>query len=266
MPEGDTIFRAARTLSKVLDGKTLTAVESPLPAIEGAGLAGRRVERVEARGKNLLVAFDDGRVLHTHMRMRGSWHVYRPGERWQRPRRQARVVLATEEFVTVCFDAPVVRLLAPAEIRRDRLLAGLGPDILAPDFDLAECLRRLRGLGDLAIGDALMRQSAVAGIGNVYKSETLFLCGIDPFASMAALSDRALGRILEKARTLMHANLSGGPRGTRTSLTRERTWVYGRNGRPCRRCGTAIRMRRQGTDARSTYWCAACQAGRGESR
>lgn len=259
MPEGDTIFRAARTLSKVLDGKTLIAVESPLPAIDGAGLAGRRVEKVEARGKNLLVAFDDGRVLHTHMRMTGSWHVYRPGERWQRPRRQARVVLATEEFVTVCFDAPVVRLLAPAEIPRDRLLAGLGPDILAPDFDLAEARRRLRGLGDLAIGEAVMRQSAVAGIGNVYKSETLFLCGIDPFASIAALSDRALGRILEKARALMQANLRGGPRETRPSLTRERTWVYGRSGRTCRRCGTAIRMRRQGTDARSTYWCPRCQ-------
>ncbi len=265
MPEGDTIFRTARTLSRVLDGRTLTAVESPLPAIEGAGLAGRRVEKVEARGKNLLVAFDDGRVLHTHLRMTGSWHVYRPGERWQRPRRQARVVLATGEFVTVCFDAPVVRLLAPAEIRRDRLLAGLGPDILAPDFDLAEAGRRLRGLGDLTIGEAVMRQSAVAGIGNVYKSETLFLCGIDPFVPVGALSDRTLGRILEKARTLMQANLRGGARSTRPSLTRERTWVYGRSGRPCRRCATAIRMRRQGADGRSTYWCPRCQAGGGES-
>ena len=263
MPEGDTIFRAARTLSKVLDGKTLTAVESPLPAIADAGLAGRSVEKVEARGKNLLVEFDDGRVLHTHMRMTGSWHVYRPGERWQRPRRQARVVLATEEFVTVCFDAPVVRLLSRAEVSRDARLAGLGPDILAPDFDLPETRRRLRELGDLAIGEAVMRQSAVAGIGNVYKSETLFLCRIDPFAPVAALSDRALGLILEKARALMQANLRGGPRGTRASLTRERTWVYGRSGRTCRRCGTAIRMRRQGDGARSTYWCPRCQPGTG---
>jgi endonuclease-8 len=259
MPEGDTIFRAARTLAKVLTGKTLTAVESPLAGIAEAGLAGRRVERVEARGKNLLVAFDDGRVLHTHMRMTGAWHVYRPGERWQRPRRQARVVLGTEDFVTVCFDAPVVRLLTAAELSRDARLTGLGPDLLAPDFDRTGARTRLRELGNLAIGEAVMRQSAVAGIGNVYKSETLFLCRIDPFAPVAALSDRALDQLLEKARSLMQANLGGGTRGTRPSLTRERTWVYGRSGRPCRRCQTPIRMRRQGTEGRSTYWCPECQ-------
>jgi len=263
MPEGDTIFRAARTLSRVLEGKALRTIESPLAAIAGAGLEGRRVDKVEARGKNLLVVFDDGRVLHTHMRMTGSWHVYRPGERWQRPRRQARVVLATDEFVTVCFDAPVVRLLTPAELSRDALLAGLGPDILAPGFEPVEARLRLRALGDLPIGEAVMRQSAVAGIGNVYKSETLFLCGVDPFAPVGALSDRVLGLLLEKARTLMQANLRGGTRGTRPSLTRERTWVYGRSGRPCRRCGTPVRMRRQGPDARSTYWCGSCQAGSG---
>ena len=265
MPEGDTILRAARTLSKVLAGKALTRVESPLRAIAGAGLEGRRIEKVEARGKNLLVEFDDGRVLHTHMRMTGAWHVYRPGERWQRPRRQVRVVLATEEFVTVCFDAPVVRLLSPAERTRDAVLTALGPDILASDFDYAEARRRLRAFADRPIGEAVMRQSAVAGIGNVYKSETLFLCGVDPFAPVAALSDRALGLVLEKARARMTVNLPGGARGTRPSLTRERTWVYGRSGRPCRRCGTAIRMRRQGADARSTYWCPSCQAGPGEA-
>ena len=264
MPEGDTIFRTARTLSRVLDGKTLTAVESPLPRIAGAGLEGRRVQRVEARGKNLLVEFDDGRVLHTHMRMTGSWHVYRPGERWQKPRRQARVVLVTEDFVTVCFGAPLVRLLAPAELSRDAQLSGLGPDILAPDFDLHEAGRRLRTLGEFEIGEAVMRQSAVAGIGNVYKSETLFLCRIDPFALVATLADRTLGSILTKARALMTANLRGGARTTRPSLTRERTWVYGRSGRPCRRCGSPVRMRRQGADARFTYWCTACQAARGE--
>jgi endonuclease VIII len=263
MPEGDTIFRAARTLAKVLNGRILRSVESPLEAIASAGLAGRRVERVEARGKNLLVAFDDGRVLHTHMRMTGSWHVYRHGERWQRPRRQARVVLATEDFVTVCFDAPVVRLLTAAELSRDALLSGLGPDILAPDFDRVGARARLKGLGGVAVGEAVMRQSAVAGIGNVYKSEALFLCGVDPFVPVGQFSDRTLDLLLEKARTLMRGNLRGGARETRPSLTRERTWVYGRGGRPCRRCGTSIQMRRQGPDARSTYWCVACQAGRG---
>jgi endonuclease-8 len=195
------------------------------------------------------------------MRMSGSWHVYRPGERWQRPRRQARVVLATPEFVTVCFDAPVVRLLRPGGAERDPRIAALGPDVLAPEFDRAEARRRLRALGDVEIGEALMRQSAVAGIGNVYKSETLFLGRQNPFARGGALTDRSLDVLLDTARRLMTAGFRGtAPRATRPSLTRERTWVYGRRGRPCRRCGTIIRMRRQGTDRRSTYWCPSCQA------
>jgi endonuclease-8 len=264
MPEGDTIHRAARTLDRVLGGQTLSAVESPIPQIASAGLEGASVSRVEARGKNLLVLFDDGRVLHTHMRMSGSWHVYRPGERWQRPRRHARVVLATPEFVTVCFDAPVVRLLRPGATERDAKLAALGPDMLAPGFDRSEARRRLRALGEMEIGEALLRQSAVAGIGNVYKSETLFLCRQDPFAPVGGLSDRSLELVLDTARRLMSASLHGGARATRrslTRLTRERTWVYGRRGRPCRRCGTSIRMRRQGVEGRSTYWCPSCQAG-----
>ena len=259
MPEGDTIHRAARTLDRVLGGKTLASVESPLAPISSAGLEGLSVSKVEARGKNLLVHFDDGRVLHTHMRMTGSWHVYRPGERWQRPRRAARVVLATSDFVTVCFDAPVVRLLRSGAAARDPKLTKLGPDVLSPGFDRAEARRRLQALGDVEIGDALLRQSAVAGIGNVYKSETLFLCRQDPFALVPNLSDRALNILLDTARRLMSASLRAGPRATRPTLTRERTWVYGRSGRPCRRCRMAIRMRRQGADGRSTYWCPACQ-------
>jgi endonuclease-8 len=262
VPEGDTIHRAARTLDRVLGGKTLTAVDSPLPQIASAGLEGASVSRVEARGKNLLVVFGDGRVLHTHMRMSGSWHVYRPGERWQRPRREARVVLTTPDWVTVCFDAPVVRLLRAQDVGRDRKLAALGPDVLTPDFDRAEARRRLRMLGAVEIGEALLRQSAVAGVGNVYKSETLFLCRQDPFATVESLSDRSLDLVLDTARRLMSSTLRRGVRATRPTLstqTRERTWVYGRQGRPCRRCATPIRMRRQGADGRSTYWCPSCQ-------
>ena len=217
------------------------------------------ITKVEARGKNLLVLFDDGRVLHTHMRMTGSWHIYRPGERWQRPRRQARIVLATADFVAVCFDAPVVRLLRAGAAARDPKLRALGPDVLADDFDRAEARRRILALGGVEIGEALLRQSAVAGIGNIYKSETLFLCGADPFAPAGSLSERAVDRLLDTARRLMSANLRGSARTTRPSLTRERTWVYGRRGRPCRRCRTEIRMRRQGADLRSTYWCPSCQ-------
>jgi len=266
MPEGDTIHRAARTLDLALAGQTVSAFESPLPQIASADLEGVSITKVEARGKNLLVLFGDGRVLHTHMRMSGSWHIYRPGERWQRPRRQARIVLTTADFVAVCFDAPVVRLLRAGAAARDAKLGALGPDVLAEDFDRAEARRRIMALGGVEIGEGLLRQSAVAGIGNVYKSETLFLCGVDPFAPAGSLSERDVDHLLDTARRLMAANLRGSARTTRPSLsrrTRERTWVYGRRGRPCRRCGTEIRMRRQGADMRSTYWCPSCQKAEG---
>lgn len=259
MPEGDTIFRAARTLEKVLSGQVVTGARSTVPSVLAERLTGRTVARVEARGKNLLIHFDDGRVLHTHMRMTGSWHVYRPGERWQRPERQARVVLETERFVAVCFAAPVVALLSAAELARHPSLSRLGPDPLSPAFDREEARRRLRELGERPVGEALLRQSALAGVGNVYKSETLFLCATDPFRLVRDLSDPELDRLVATARKLLSANVGAGPRTTRSSLTRERTWVYGRSGEPCRRCGTQIRMRRQGPEARSTYWCETCQ-------
>lgn len=266
MPEGDTIWRAAQTLHKALAGRSVVAASSPVAGVSAAGLAGRTVVAVESRGKNLLIRLDDGRVVYTHMRMTGSWHIYRPGERWQRPRRQARVVLATADFVAVCFDAPVVRLLRAGAAARDAKLGALGPDVLAEDFDRAEARRRILALGGVEIGEGLLRQSAVAGIGNVYKSETLFLCGVDPFAPAGSLSERDVDHLLDTARRLMAANLRGSARTTRPSLsrrTRERTWVYGRRGRPCRRCGTEIRMRRQGADMRSTYWCPSCQKAEG---
>lgn len=269
MPEGDTIFRTAQVLRAALGGKRVAAVRSPLPGLANAGLAGRRVAGVEPRGKHLLVRFDDGRVLHTHMRMIGSWHVYRPGERWRKPAARARVVLevegeAGEAAVAVCFNAPVVELLTERGARRSPALATLGPDVLSERFDAAEARRRLRAYGDRAIGEALLAQRALAGIGNVYKSETLFLRGVDPFCPVGSLSDAELDAIVGEARALMSANL--GPRPRRTVPARHGAgplWVYGRSGEPCRRCGTTIRMRRQGEAARSTYWCPACQpAGR----
>jgi len=260
MPEGDTILRTARTLSRVLGGEVLTAARSSVPEVERARLSGRRVARVEARGKNLLIHFDDGRALYTHMRMTGSWHVYRHGERWQKPERLARVVLETAAFVTVVFSAPVVEILSPRELARHPSLERLGPDVLSPDFDLDEACRRMRNVPGETLAEALLRQSAVAGIGNIYKSETLFVCRADPFAPVSATDDRTLRSLLAKARDLMSRNLGSGPRRTRSDLAGERHWVYGRRGRPCRRCGHAIRMRRQGAGLRSTYWCPDCQA------
>jgi endonuclease-8 len=266
MPEGDTIFRTARTLGQVLAGKTVTAFRSPLPGLDKTGLAGRRVIQVVPRGKNLLMHFDDGRVLHTHLMMTGSWHVYRPGEPWLKPARQARVVIETADFVAVCFNAPVVELVLERAAARRPMLSRLGPDLLGSEFDLAEARRRLRTRDELTIGEALLVQSLTAGIGNVFKSETLFLCGVDPFVRLRDLADGALDRLLRKARELMQANLQGYPRVTRRGGGNGgRHWVYGRKGQPCYRCGTPIQMRRQGLAARSTYWCAVCQRAGGDS-
>ncbi|HZF55316.1 MAG TPA: DNA-formamidopyrimidine glycosylase family protein [Polyangiaceae bacterium] len=304
MPEGDTIHRAAQTLSKAIGGKIIRRARSPLPAIaKGAeSLAGRSIEAVEAHGKHLLIRFDDGRALHSHMRMTGSWHIYRPGEAWQKPERAARFVIETDDFVAVCFNAPVVDLVrtiprqaepprAPGEAaspsgserppavdvplrsRMGRSLGGaadlerLGPDLLKEGFDKAEAMRRLRGRQGTPIGEAVLDQSAIAGIGNIYKSETLFVCRVNPFAPVDSLSDEALDKLIETARELMSKNLRPGPRITRlkTGLggpgagRGSRYWVYKRSGDPCLVCGSPVRMRRQGISARSTYFCPRCQ-------
>jgi len=260
MPEGDTIWRAAQTLHKALAGRSVVAASSPVAGVSAAGLAGRTVVAVESRGKNLLIRLDDGRVVYTHMRMTGSWHIYRPGERWQRPERQARLVLETERYVAVCFNAPVVEVLTASALRRHAVLSALGPDLLSAGFDAAAARRRLRALGSLPIGEALMRQTALAGIGNVYKSETLFAERVDPRTPVSQLSDETLRAIFERAHVLMRSNLD---RPGRRRTTASGYAVYRRGGRPCPRCGTPITRTVQGIDQpRSTYYCASCQARR----
>lgn len=263
MPEGDTILRAARTLDAVLTGRTVLRAESALAALspERMRLVGRRVDAVEARGKNLLVRFDDGRTLHTHMRMHGSWHVYRPGEPWQRAAWRARIVLEVEGFVVVCFDAPVVELMSPARAETKPALAQLGPDIVAKEFDADEARRRLRALGEAPLGDAVLDQRAVAGIGNVYKSEVLFVMRVDPFAPVSSFDDAALDAIVDRARRLMQHNVTPGQRmrTVRRDTPGGRFYVYGRSGKPCYVCGAIVRMQRQGAAARSTYYCPRCQ-------
>ncbi|NVB37219.1 hypothetical protein G6O69_05210 [Pseudenhygromyxa sp. WMMC2535] len=276
MPEGDTLHATALTLRALLAGRRLEAVDCELAAAEDWRLPGRVVERVEARGKNLLIhcaALEGAGVeqpgglpvaIWTHMGMTGSWHSYRLGEPWQLPRERARIVLHTQRRVLPCFSPEALEFLGPRGLARHRVLATLGPDLLDPDADLDEAVARLRALGEVPLGDAIMRQSAVAGIGNVYKSELLFLAGRDPFAPVGALSPATLRALLERGRELMQANLaSGRPRRTRAELgpSRGRYWVYERSGQPCRRCATLIRMRRQGALVRSTYFCPRCQDG-----
>jgi endonuclease VIII len=254
MPEGDTIFRAARALDRALAGRVITRFESQLPKLtrihDDAPIDGRTMERVEARGKHILMHLSGGLTLRTHMRMNGSWHLYRPAERWRKARIHARIVIETAEFVAVAF------LVGDAELRQ------LGPDLLAEDFDRDEAVRRLRARDRAEIGAALITQRVMAGAGNVFKSETLFVSRVNPFAPVAALTDDDLGRIIDVARKLLRLNVVEGSSARRTAgalAPGERLWVYGRSGEPCRRCGTPIAFARQGPDARVTYWCPSCQ-------
>lgn len=267
MPEGDTIFRAAETMRRALAGRTVTRFESVFPTLtrvdDDADIAGRSIESVASRGKHLLITFSGGLVLRTHMRMNGSWHLYRPGERWQRPRRDMRIVIETADFVAVGFNVPVAEFLRAKDLARHKELRALGPDPLGPGFDRGEAIDRIRGGGRQAIGDVLLNQRTIAGIGNVLKSETLFVAGIDPFVETAQLDDRTIAAIVDVACRLMRDSVRGsGRRTTRSMDPRARLWVYGRAGKPCRRCGAAIRARKTGVDARLTYWCPRCQRAR----
>jgi endonuclease VIII len=263
LPEGDTLWRAARSLQAALAGQVVTGFRSTVPAVSAAArrlrVVGDTVVAAEARGKHLLLRFGRGGALHTHMRMSGSWHLYRPGSRWQRPAQQARVVVETARAVAVCFAAPVVELLPPGGEAAHPRLRALGPDVLAPTFTPAPAVAGLRARPALEVADALLDQTALSGIGNVYKSETLFLCGVDPFAEVAALDDRALDRLVRTAERLMKRNLEPAVRRTTPRGSGPRLWVYQRAGRPCRRCATPILMRRQGHWGRLTYWCPRCQ-------
>jgi endonuclease-8 len=272
MPEGDTIFRTAEVLRAVLLNRRVTnARAQPRPGLRRvpdlSRLIGATVTQVEARGKHLLIGFDNGLTMRSHLRMSGSWHRYRPGERWHRPARQASAILETAEAVAVAFNTPVVELLTDTDLRRSRALVTLGPDLLGAEFDADEALRRLRDRGKEQLGNALLDQRAVAGIGNVYKSEVAFLESLDPWATVDAFEDDELVGALRTARRLMQANVRGGGRITTGSSSRgEGLWVYGRAGRPCRRCGTPIQLRRQGDLARQTFWCPRCQPARATPR
>lgn len=270
MPEGDTIFRTARTLHRALAGKTVVRFESVLPKLtrvhDDTPVTGRTVESVTAAGKHVLMRFSGGLTLRTHMRMNGSWHIYRPGERWRKPRRDMRIVVATEDFEAVAFAVPVAEFLDAAKEARQDDLRKMGPDLLGASFDEDEALRRVREHNTEEIADVLLNQRVVAGIGNIYKCETLFLCGVDPFARAAALTDDTIRLLLRTARKYLRANVNKSSGGivTYSGFRRERGeggrhYVYGRVGRPCRKCGTPIQLRTQGPHARLTYWCPTCQ-------
>lgn len=284
MPEGDTIHRAAAKLRPVLEGQRILRCDCDLASVDEWQVVGRSVARIEARGKHLLIHCaplvlaekPDPRhteqltvAIWTHLGMTGSWRIHAaPQPRLNHP----GLALHTESHVVICSRPEILKVLGPRGLLRNPMLARLGPDLLDPGVDLDEAVQRLRMLGSVALGDAIMRQSAVAGIGNVWKSELLFLERLDPFAPVDALDPQVLRALLERACELMRRNVEqGGPRRTRFAAqpmhrrggetTGERLWVYERSGRPCHVCGTMIAMRRQGELARSTYYCPRCQAG-----
>jgi endonuclease VIII len=258
MPEGDTIHYAARHIREALVGREIVEIETPQPRHRldrwPERLGGREVRAVDARGKHLFVRFDGDLTLHSHLRMGGRWGVYRRGQRWRRSPRRAWLVIRTDEHEVVQFDGPVLELMTDSRTRFDRRLAGLGPDLLAESFDERAFLGRLReDDATRGIGDAILDQRNVAGVGNVWKSEGCFLAGIDPWRPLAEVADEeALALVRGIRPPMLESARHGVP-------ARER-WVFERQGRPCRRCGEPIRARGQGDDNRTTYWCPRCQA------
>lgn len=262
MPEGDTIYRTATTLRPAMEGGVIDAARLRDRQFEVDHIIGRTVTAVEARGKHLLMRLSSAAAIHSHMGMTGSWHIYHPGDVWQKPPHYASLVLSINNLEVICFSPKLLELLTADQLRTHRHLCSLGPDLLAGEFDAVAAAQRFRAHDAVPLGEAVMNQSIVCGIGNVYKSDLLFLMGFDPFAPVACYSDDELVRMLEKARSLMRRNLLGHPRQTRFQGPGQRLWVYGKSGQPCPKCSTTLRLQRQGEQGRTTCWCPGCQPAR----
>jgi len=278
MPEGDTIYRAARALQRAIGGKVVTEFETGLAKLarvnDDAPLVGRVVEKVESRGKWCLIFFSGDLILATHMLMSGSWHLYRTGERWRMGRDTMRVVIRTADWEAVGFNVPVAEFFTARSLERNSQTPQLGPDILSESFTVEGGVARLaayvREEPDAEIGVVLLNQRVLAGLGNVYKSEVAFAAGVNPFRAMRTMTQREMQAMVDLAQRYMKANVADGKaegivtfsggRTTRHAMDREeRLWVYRRQGEECRRCGAVVMMRKQGVQARSTYWCPECQ-------
>ncbi len=256
MPEGDTVYLTAKRLDQALSGQVLTKSDFRIPSLATSDLAGALVRETVSRGKHLLTRFDNGVTLRTHLKMEGYWAVHPVGSRWRRPAHTARVVLRTTTTEAVGFQ--VTLDLARTE-KEDELVGHLGPDLLGPDWDADRALERLRAAPDVPVGDALIDQANLAGVGNVFKSELCFLGKVDPLTPVGAVPDLPL--IVDRAKALLEANKD---RFTRITTGDRRPgfqlWVYGRRG-GCLRCGTTIRKADLGPRGRErpTYWCPTCQ-------
>jgi endonuclease-8 len=256
VPEGDTLVRTADGLRPYLIGRTVTAASARAPGPRANRLVGAMVTAVEAHGKNLLIRFDNGLEVRTHLRMHGSWHRYRPGEPWRRAPTRARLVIEVPGSVAVCFDAPVVELFERRAEGLHPALGRLGPDLLKDPFDVSEAQRRLRdpSRAALPIAEALLGQRALAGIGNEVKNEVLWQARVSPWTRVGDLADAALSELVSLARTVLREGAATGRRPRH---------AYRRAGRSCPRCGDTIRVEHQGRDLpRLTFWCPTCQPDR----
>lgn len=261
MPEGDTVWRVAHRLHEALAGRPLVRSDLRVPRFATADLTGREVHEVAPRGKHLLTRVEGGLTLHSHLQMDGAWHVYGHGERWRGgPQHQIRAILATADRTAVGYRLPVLELLRTAD--EDRAVGHLGPDLLGPDWDPDEARRRLLADPGRPLGEALLDQRNLAGIGNVYKSELCFLMRVSPWSPVGELPTPE--RLIALAKKLLEVNKSRLARVTTGDTRRDRRlWLYGRAGSPCRRCGEIVRTSDQGPlgQERVTYWCPRCQPG-----
>jgi endonuclease-8 len=261
MPEGDTIHRTAAALRTALVGRPTARFDAPRlygpkPSI------GRVVELVESHGKHLEIVWDDGLVLHTHLRMSGSWHLYRIGEPWRKPDGQARVVIEVPDWIAVCFSAPVVETYREFDMFRHPGYGRLGPDLCTASIpELELCARRIHEYleRDLHVCDVLLDQHVACGVGNVYRSEILWACELSPFARISSLEPSDCVQLITTAARMLRANLKAGQRRTTNESLTGGLAAYGRNGQPCSRCGDTIHVRRVGDHARVLYWCPGCQ-------
>jgi endonuclease VIII len=257
MPEGDTIHYAANRIRPVLEGRVPDEIRTPQRRHERdvwpQRLSGRAVRAVQAHGKHLFLRFEGELTLHSHLRMTGAWSVYRAGERWRRAPHRAWLVIRAADVEVVEFDGPVLELMSESRTRFDQRLAGLGQDVIGEHFDTEAFLRRLRSDDPTRpIGDALLDQRTVAGIGNLWKAEACFAVGVDPWRPSGELADEEALALVLFAREHMSRSAREG------SQVRPQA-VYRRAGRSCTRCGTRIRQRGQGEQNRLTFWCAGCQ-------
>jgi endonuclease VIII len=252
--EGDSVVRMARRLEAAFGDREIRGADAPNPRSPlfrtTDRLVGHRLLRAETRGKHLLLHFSPDLVLHAHMGMTGGWYVYRPGQRWRRPRRSAWLLLDLGGLEVVEFGGPTLRLVRPVELCRDGRLAGLGPDILGGPEVVARAAANVAGAGTAGLGEALLNQRLVAGIGNIFKSEACFEAGLDPWRPVTTFEPGQIDSVLEIAAKQMERGVATGRRPGR---------VYRKSGEPCPGCGGRIRSRGQGDDNRTTYWCPACQ-------